>query len=266
MFTLPLFVGQITPVETDTTERRSPPPRQRPKRAPFEQDFDVTLGDGTPKCTIPEMCMDGYTLKDFLASGTYGSVYEACKPKGTCKYVIKFQKLGKGSTFNSEVEITKKMSKLKIGPEHVGAFKCKEKNVGIIVSEKWDGELKHKELKTLSPHLISTLEDQINKLHKEGYIHADIKPSNILVRRSTLGKVTDLTLADFGITDTPEGLKKKNTDWIDRLYKYHAEMSPNSHYYADNKIYNHHVRKDPKLLDMGLIYFLKKRIKQKPCC
>ena len=246
-----------------TTEKLSFTPTPSSKTPVFDQDVKITLGEYDDEILFPETCMEGYELRNFLAQGSYGSVYQACKPQDNCNYVIKFQHLindrDDEETFEQEVKMSKAMSSIGVGPKLIGAYACEENGTGMIVSEKWDGQLQDDDLLNLTPEMVSKLENEINNIHGAGYVHADIKAQNVLVRRNEQGKVIDMTLTDFGLTELQTSLMKR-PNWIDTLYEYHNGMPPNSFYYSENNISNQDVRRDPKLLDMGLIDFLKKRV------
>ena len=40
----------------------------------------------------------------------------------------------------------------------------------------------------------------IKHIHDQGYVHFDIKTSNILLNTDKSGKITDVKIADFGLT------------------------------------------------------------------
>lgn len=221
----------------------------------------------------------------YIYEGEFGVVYRVCNIDKDCNYVIKIQKMGDFSVdsggimldskvqsdvndWKREVEVTIEFNKYGVGAKIASAWLCanetknpdgsiKRELLGIFVSEKWDGNMKDQPC--LSRELIDKLENQVNIIHKLGYVHMDIYPKNILCKKNWFGTITDVTLTDFGWVRPIE--MAKNDDWILKtFYKYHTTDSPAFARYYDGtitkslpitkgKFYN-----DPGLMDFDLIY------------
>jgi serine/threonine protein kinase len=214
--------------------------------------------------TINEKCLKGYELKKYLAEGAFGIVYQACNMEKKCNYAIKFQQLDFGDEANvdnwlREIKITGMLSiEHEIGPKFLGAWLCLRDQVGIIVSELWDGQLVVEDCP--SKHLIDKLQKQIDKINDLGYVHGDILQKNILVKKDKEGKIIDLTLTDFGSVKTIKEWKKeqKEIKLIKIYYDYHLSFKPTRDYYEDNQIILEDVIENPLYLDRALMYYFNK--------
>ena len=221
-----------------------------------------------------EMTMTGYELKDYIAQGGYAVVYQV-KIRNDSNYVVKIQVVdpreqGNGtnlSMWNREMEWSEKLSKGKyndgrlyesgpIGPKFIAKWLCEGGNRGISVTEKWTGQLQVGEC--MSNTLFFKLEKQIQVLRRLGLVHGDILEKNILVNRDSRGQIIDVTLADFGTLNTPDGWRRFNL--FKEFYNYHKNPGNSTReYYIDNNITWDQVRREPELLDNALTYYLRKR-------
>lgn len=222
----------------------------------------------------------------YIYEGQFGVVYRVCNIDNDCNYVMKVQRLGaftKGKNdinlepkvksdlddWTTEVNVTIEFNKYGVGAKLASAWLCenefenpdgsiKRDLLGIMVSEKWDGNMENQPC--LSRELLDKLENQVNIIHKLGYVHMDIYPKNILCKKNWFGTITDVTLTDFGWV-RPIEMVKIRRDWLDIMYKYHVIDPPQyGRYY-----YNGTITKslpitrgkfydDPRLMDFDLIY------------
>jgi serine/threonine protein kinase len=223
----------------------------------------IKVGKGLPK-TIHEICLNGYELEKFLANGAFGSVYQACDADGDCNYVVKIQELEYGlSLWEREVKMSKLLNEYEIGPKFIGAWHCKDDNIGMIVCELWDERLPRDEC--LPDDLVDKIDDQVRILGKLGLVHGDILPKNILIKRDENGEIVDATITDFGSVMTIEAwLQNQITDdTIKTFYEYQNHRKNETRiFYSDNNITLEEVIEDPTLLDASLVYFLKNCIKE----
>jgi tRNA A-37 threonylcarbamoyl transferase component Bud32 len=233
-----------------------------PESKPLEFNR-ITRKDGHA-IKVAKVCLSGYTLNKYLAEGTYGVVYKACNIDGNCNYVIKVQEFTYDhqiDEFKREANLSIMLNEYDIGSKVVGAWMCGSDR-GFIVSELWDGDLKDNEC--ISKPLVAKLKKQIEKLHSLDLVHGDILPKNILVKRDKNGKVTDVTLTDFGSVQSPTGWKKDQDiyGWIHTWYNYHLNfgnfVSGLDGYYKNNDISLKEVIADPALLDWDLIWWFDK--------
>lgn len=239
----------------------------------FNKYYNSNLNINVPdrgSVTISEDCLQGYEIEKLLGSGTYGAVHLAKKlydinPKK--KYAVKFQNLyidksyyknpiqyekdkkKMENEFIEESNIASLFLKNSIGPKLYQVWICSDIEIGVTVTELWDSALKKEELCNLSPLLVKKIRDQILKIHDLGYIHYDIKPDNILVKKDWTGKIIDITLADFG-------LAAKSTIKQDSLvfYNYHKQYAPDFY----KKITLEMTKINPYLFDYGLLYQMEK--------
>lgn len=225
--------------------------------------FGVRFQGDEEGIMLHKICLKGYKLKKYIAEGSYGVVYQACDMKKTCNYVVKIQQLDfhdetKMDDWLRETEITGMLSmKYDIGPKFLGAWLCEQDQVGIIVSELWDGTL----FGCPSKELINKLQQQIDTINNLGYVHGDILPKNILVKKDSKGKIIDITLTDFGTVNTVKQWKKdeKNYGYLETFYEYHTNsQNVTKFYYKDNRIKLADVIENPMYLDKSLMYYFDK--------
>lgn len=101
----------------------------------------------------------------------------------------------------------------------------------------------------LEPHIIKKLRYQIEKIHDLGYIHYDITPANILIKKDSFGNIIDIALTDFGLT-------RKKTDIlnVDPLQHYNFHKSNNPEFYQ--QVSFDMIQKNPILYDYSFLYYL----------
>jgi len=235
----------------------------------FNNYFNSNLDIKIPKrglVTISNECLNGFEIQKLLGTGTYGTVHSALNYKldPNKKYAVKFQNLYVDKNkftnptdynkqkeflineFQNEVNIWKKLNEYNIGPKIYDVRICTDIEIGLIASELWSSSLKSNELCNLDPLLIKKLRNQINKMHEYYYIHYDIKPDNILVKKDKNGNIIDLTLSDFGLT----AQKENKLIEPEIFYQYHSYYSPNFY----RQVTLEDVKKNPYLFDFGLLY------------
>jgi hypothetical protein len=236
---------------------------------------------GVDAIAIEEKLREG----GYIYEGAYGVVYKVCNIDNDCNYVMKVQRLGaftKGKNdinlepkvksdlddWTAEVNVTIEFNKYGVGAKLASAWLCENEFVkpdgsikrdllGIIVSEKWDGNMENQPC--LSRELLDKLENQVNIIHKLGYVHMDIFPKNVLCKKNWFGTITDVTLTDFGWVRPIELVK--NDKWIlDTFFKYHVIDSPQFFRYYDGTITRSlpitkgKFYDNPRLMDFDQIY------------
>lgn len=215
-----------------------------------------------------------YDLIKKIGEGAYGKVYIADTKNKKNELVIKVQKLTSPSNFDSfleEANLTKKLySEYKIGPRFHNAWYCMETNTGpgtgYIVAEKMDGDLKSlqtddqtsfKDNVYLDKRAYDDFKRNLEVLHKNGYVHADLMPKNVLVNTITKNNKTiikKMIMTDFGLTDKKE-LFKYDINWLMTLFTYTKK------YYPDTMTDRFStVKENPTLLDIQLIKFIDKKL------
>lgn len=189
---------------------------------------------------IPPECQKTYNLRGsgtiqvrdaryqtpfILGEGGSGVVFDVCDKLKKCKYIMKIQlieSVNQSNNFKKELDYSTIFSKNKISPHLYNGWICtgfsKRKipvHIGILVYEKWDGELLQNDI--LSKNILLKWKRMLKVIHKAGYIHADLYPKNLLVKRNCTGQVIDISITDFGLSDTIENFKGKEAKWLNRL-------------------------------------------------
>jgi hypothetical protein len=226
---------------------------------PEDISYDLT-GDRDSKRYISKQCMHGYEIKRLLGSGTYGDVLSACFERD-CKYVVKIQEVKDMESIEQEVQLSKKFGELGIAPIFYNHWYChtnkNRKHYAIIVTEKWDDELKRDDIKNMSSEIITKFEGLIDRLHSAGYIHYDLLPKNVLVKKNHNNIIIDITLTDFGLTEPID--KKLDPNWIETLYDYFTnDNNVTSAYFKDHSIDLKSVIDSPLHFDEALLYYMVK--------
>jgi serine/threonine protein kinase len=90
---------------------------------------------------VLDNCLKNYEIKNLIGTGSYSWVYELIKDYK--KYAVKIMDLDEIGTdyFLKEKQIIEQLDKLNIGPKLILSEICKEINMGIIITEKWDYDL-----------------------------------------------------------------------------------------------------------------------------
>ena len=279
--------NKIKLIDADPTRNYVPLYRQRKEGVAIQANclngflpkgklIDGTMLSGKDKNEVLRLLKEG----GYVYEGTYGIVYQACDADKNCDYVIKVQILEHESDiidWRKEVELNIKFNEYDIGPKIASAWICNDERqqqiFGIFAAEIWDDNLGTEEVEKCPPkHLIDKLETQIKTIHKLGYVHGDIMPKNVLVRKDRNGDIIDLTITDFGTVDTPIAWKRKDGEynWIRTFYDYHAYfpygVESGQHgflwpYYQNSYITLDDLRKDPGLMDNDILYYLRNKCK-----
>ena len=93
------------------------------------------------------------------------------------------------------------------------------------------------------------MRNQIKKIHELGYIHYDITPANILIKKDSQGKIIDIALTDFGLT-------RKKTDILNVDQKQHYNFHKNNNPEFYEQVSFDLIQKYPILYDYSFLYYL----------
>ena len=152
-----------------------------------------------------------YTIKGLLGEGGFGIVYKVSDPYGEI-YALKISKLWELMPGERQEMLTRLNQEYKIGNSFTSRHLVKYNKFGFLngnptilmdycpggsLTSKINNTWTDEELVYLSNQILSGLKT----LHKNGIIHRDIKPDNIL-----FNKDGDAVVVDFGISAS---LKKK---------------------------------------------------------
>jgi hypothetical protein len=134
----------------------------------------------------------GITLGDFIAEGTYGSVFWACYYDECKGYVIK-----RGIISEKEHQIGKLMGQHRIGPEVLTYFGCPGKKEQYMVSERMKDRLLDRMYTTgVGEEVADRFIDKMQlAFRRYGLVHHDIKPDNIMFNHSDGVRIIDYGLA-----------------------------------------------------------------------
>jgi serine/threonine protein kinase len=196
-----------------------------------------------------KLCSRGYKYTKFLGDGSYGVVYIACKKEEKeseeCKYAAKIQFKDLG-TYRDEVKLIKLFNTKGVGPKLIEDWECTIYGItyGFMIIDRWDGELEIGD--KLNERLVNKLQSQLEAIWELGYIHLDIKPPNILVKRNDRKEITDVNVTDFGLTE-----KKDSDNFSKRTYwEYHSSM------YLNNPFDT--TWKNPQIIDTAMLEAIRK--------
>ncbi len=123
------------------------------------------------------------------------------------------------------------------------------KKNGFIVMEKYDKSLKKYIIDggKVTKKMINNIMGKINEFHNEGYIHADLHIGNIMIKNNKC------RIIDFGTTYSI--YEHRDDEQIERnVYDMKGEFE---------KLFSYtfkQVKKNPRLLDMGIIHYLESKI------
>lgn len=136
-----------------------------------------------------------------FAEGGGGKIYTVVHDNGTeMPLVVKLTLVDKDSQW---IEMRKEMCDNCIGP-FVPWIDTDPKYIGTLcVMQQWDMDLQayhHSYNRRLPDHIKRKLTQELARIHRLGYIHGDIKTTNILVNVSKQGVIRDATLTDFDFT------------------------------------------------------------------
>ena len=126
-----------------------------------------------------------------LESGVTDSeddIFSQCDNEPYNHTMFKHKKAMSLDYFNHEVEQLENLANLKMAPELYKSWICNKHDVhyGFIVMEKYDCSLKDIIIKrNLSSEERNMVNKLVAKLHGMGYVHGDLKPSNMGVRMSS---------------------------------------------------------------------------------
>ncbi|MEJ2052320.1 MAG: serine/threonine protein kinase, partial [Calditrichaceae bacterium] len=166
--------------------------------------------------TIIGRVLDNYRILQNIGRGGMGFVFKALNIKLNKIVAIKMiaPALAMNDSFMSRFEAeAKTLAKLE-NPNIVGIHDLRvDSDYAYIVMEYVEGITLGRLIKEKGPipwrqalKLFNQMLNAIDHAHKEGIIHRDIKPNNVLINRQGIVKITDFGLAknqaEFGITQS----------------------------------------------------------------
>jgi len=166
-----------------------------------------------------DVCFKQYKDAKEIGRGFFGNVYLASK--GKHKYAVKVQDIkvdfkGEIKDFKNEIEVSKKMGEIGVGPKIYDAYYCKYKgNYKFFIVQEYmnGGDLKSWLLENkLTLKLKNQLKMKLKKMHKHNYYHGDLHTGNIFVKVGCRG-CPELFLGDFGLSKKQSDLSEKEIEY-----------------------------------------------------
>lgn len=167
----------------------------------------------------PRLIVGRYHLETFIAQGGHGQVWRAFDPELNRRVAIKITRPERMARLKSHqryveqfrlVEEARKVARLR-APGIITIYDVGvQDQLAFIVTELIDGEDLSHRLRTVKPtfaeavRLCIEVAEILDIAHKEGFIHRDIKPGNILLEKG--GRVV---ITDFGIAATFEEIDRE---------------------------------------------------------
>lgn len=149
--------------------------------------------------------INGYTIKRYIGSGSFGNVFEVVDQKGILKAIkipIRTDDRDGNSSLLREIEVYKVLSNKEKGVANMKVERDKDRGGKIIVMDLLGCSLETllQRKKTMSINEIAwraiQMLDVIRYIHSFGYIHRDIKPDNFVVGNDNMD---ELYCIDFGL-------------------------------------------------------------------
>tara|TARA_B100001248_G_C27377998_1_gene455369 strand:+ start:132 stop:1043 length:912 start_codon:yes stop_codon:yes gene_type:complete len=194
-----------------------------------------------PKIQGTYCCFGDYKVIHELGSGAYGTVYLVEKDKK--KYAIKTQNIYINNIYVSlndnlkmiknEIDITKKMGEINIGPKLHDYYICQPdmNKISIFMIMEWmtEGSLNNwLQNNKLTKSQETSILKKIKKMHEAGIVHADIHDQNIFVTKKK--SKFEFYIGDFGLSKTVKDLVKQQENFdiqgVKRLTKNNAILHP----------------------------------------
>lgn len=230
----------------------------------------LRTGNTKPPLILTRPDTLGYTVKERIGSGSSASVYRATR-SGFPDAGVKVQHLAgcpqRTRHFWKEAKMAQKMSDAGLGPQVQDVWCTGNGEGGLIACDIWDMSLRDAQKLlgdrfVLSPAMWYKLMVLVKRIHELGLVHGDLLEKNILVRLSGGDdddnqdvRVVDLTLTDFGLMQSIKRWKR-NPDFVKTMYQYLTDRGQTTrHYFEDFGLTVEDVQRDPRHMDLALLYY-----------
>lgn len=149
--------------------------------------------------------------QDVIEKGGYGSIYAVTHDFfRQNKYVAKIVDVTNLQQFQLECVMCVRAGKMSYGPIVHAYFHCPQKEKGVIIMDRWKGDMDKKEF---HHNELEDLLDVVQKMHNDGIFHNDLYTRNILYRtHPTKTDRLEFCVADYGLafhlkTEVPSVLR-----------------------------------------------------------
>ncbi len=157
--------------------------------------------------------------KKRIEEGGYGSVYPALHTIHTeKKYVAKVIKISNQQDFLLECSLSVRAGKMGYGPKVFAYYYTPVEETGIIIMERWDGDM---DKKFLSAEELGGLLNVVHKMHDDGVFHHDLYMRNILHRTNPHNSTREFCVTDYGLAyplETPMSKDLQAADLASLVY------------------------------------------------
>lgn len=220
-----------------------------------EPSLDIVVGLKCTPARVRESDLRGYALLGIIGKGTSATVYECESDDDDHVYAMKIQKHSQDASV--EAERAEMFSDMGVAPRYIESWSNGQ--LSFLVTDKWDGSMKHFGLETLPSPLVFKLAVCIKRLHEEGYVHADVMPKNVLVKMRK-GQPVDVTLTDFGLVRQADEWKDYDMKFIKNMHDYYSHANnPTSAFMKRNAISLAYLQEHPFCADLAFLDYLKRK-------
>jgi cytidyltransferase-like protein len=138
-----------------------------------------------------------------IQEGGYGSIYPASHNKYPHnRYVAKTVKVAHPLEFYLECALCVRAGRQSYGPTVHAYFQCPRKGSGVIIMDRWDGDMDEQ---PLYPEELEELLSVVGKMHDDGIVHHDLYMRNVLYRvHPTRKESRQFCVADYGLAFSME--------------------------------------------------------------
>lgn len=153
----------------------------------------------------------GYTLNQLLGKGAFSAVFQAEDDWGNSLAIKRFYADGDLASWKNEVANLARFRHPRIVFLHA-AFEQDSRR--YIVLEKWGVPIDTIQLDAAADRAVLSrlvarhLLEALHFIHRAGYLHGDIRPSNVLVALSKTNGFAGVKLCDFGFTQAAQATIK----------------------------------------------------------
>jgi serine/threonine protein kinase len=200
--------------------------------------------------------LGGYRLRGVLARGGMSVVYEAENPRlgATVALKVLAPELSEDDTFRTQFLRESRMAASLNHPNLLPIFDTGAADDLLYIAMRYVGGADLRAVlnaqKRLTPAqalaLITQVGRALDAAHREGLVHRDVKPGNILIERGSDGEPDHVYLADFGVTK-----HSRSTSGLTKTGQYVGTID----YIAPEQIRSEHVDGRADVYSLGCVFY-----------